>query len=225
MVELKEIIPNGLYKKLLEIYNNYFNDFKVISYSQEGEDLVLKRYFHQRQSGFYIDIGAHHPKRFSNTYLFYKKGWRGINIEPRPGSKTLFDKYRNRDINLETPISNKESELTYYILTDPALNSFDCDMSNGRHKNTQYKIVDKIRLKTQKLSSILDQYLTQNQIIDLLTVDVEGLDLSVLDSNNWEKYRPEIILCEEENFSFSELSKSKLYKWGMHFLPPLIYPY
>ena len=51
------------------------------SYSQEGEDMVLKRIFDKQTKGFYIDVGAHHPKRFSNTYNFYLKGWKGINID------------------------------------------------------------------------------------------------------------------------------------------------
>jgi hypothetical protein len=61
-------------------------------YSQEGEDLIASRLFPNQSTGFYVDIGAHHPTRFSNTYLLYTKGWRGINIDPLPGSKELFDK-------------------------------------------------------------------------------------------------------------------------------------
>lgn len=43
------------------------------SFSQEGEDLVLSRFFDGQESGFYIEVGAHHPFRFSNTYLFTKR--------------------------------------------------------------------------------------------------------------------------------------------------------
>lgn len=75
------------------------------TYSQEGEDAILRRLFELTDKGFYIDIGAHHPQRFSNTYFFYLKGWNGINIEPRPGSSQLFNELRPRDINLELGIS------------------------------------------------------------------------------------------------------------------------
>lgn len=207
------MIPEGLYKKLLKLYDSYFNDFKNVSYSQEGEDSILRRFFENKHTGFYVDVGAHHPKRFSNTFLFYKMGWRGINIEPRPGSKVLFDKLRSRDINLEIPISNIEAELSYYIFDDPALNSFDSNLSQGRNSNTPYKIVSELKLKTQRLDKILGQFIPENQKIDFLSIDVEGYDLNVLESNNWEKYRPEIILCEEENFDFNDLSKSKLYEF------------
>jgi hypothetical protein len=73
------------------------------SYSQDGEDMVLKVFFYENKrkyEGFYIDVGAHHPFRFSNTAFFYQKGWRGINIEPTPDLIKKFKRYRKRDINL-----------------------------------------------------------------------------------------------------------------------------
>jgi hypothetical protein len=60
------------------------------SYSQEGEDMVLYRTFETVKEGFYVDVGAHHPDRFSNTYKFYKQGWRGINIDAMPGGMDPF---------------------------------------------------------------------------------------------------------------------------------------
>ncbi|MFT7246563.1 MAG: hypothetical protein ACI82A_003940, partial [Candidatus Azotimanducaceae bacterium] len=70
------------------------------SWSQEGEDQILRRIFEQQSTGFYVDVGAHHPKRFSNTFLFYKLGWQGINIDAMPGSMALFNRERSRDLNL-----------------------------------------------------------------------------------------------------------------------------
>ena len=62
----------------------------MMSYSQQGEDMILKSLFQDHQSGFYVDVGAHHPSRFSNTYFFYLRGWRGINIDAMPGSMAAF---------------------------------------------------------------------------------------------------------------------------------------
>ena len=68
--------------------------YGLISYSQEGEDMILRRLFETRRRGFYVDVGAHHPRRFSNTYYFYRQGWSGINIDAAPGSMKLFDRLR-----------------------------------------------------------------------------------------------------------------------------------
>jgi len=109
------VINNKYYDILYAIKNSLFWKFKRISYSQEGEDLILERFFEGMNTGFYVDVGAFHPKRFSNTYIFYKKGWHGINIDARPGSMKLFNFVRPRDINLEIPISNekKRANLLY----------------------------------------------------------------------------------------------------------------
>ena len=87
-------------------YHLYVTRYSNISYSLQGEDMVLKELFADKNQGFYVDVGAHHPFRFSNTYLFYKKGWRGINIDAMPRSMELFDKFRPRDINIECGVAS-----------------------------------------------------------------------------------------------------------------------
>lgn len=212
MKRLKNILPEKLYLYLLDIYNNVFNDFTSKAYAQEGEDLILSRLFYGKiVRGFYIDVGAHHPKRFSNTYYFYKRGWRGINIEPMPGSKNKFDRIRPKDINLEIPISSKEEELTYYIFNEPALNGFSRELSSEREKLNAYKIVKTVEMKTKTLGSVLDTFLPKGQNIDFMSIDVEGLDSEVLKSNNWDKYVPMYIIIEDKEFSFENPQKSEVY--------------
>lgn len=183
------------------------------SYSQEGEDIVLKRIF-ENKIGFYIDVGAHHPKRFSNTHLFYKKGWKGINIDALPGSMKLFNKMRPRDINLEIGVAEAEDVLNYYVFNEPALNTFSEELSNGiidKFKN-QYFIKKVIKVKVKRLDKILDSYL-QNNEIDFLNIDVEGLDYDVLKSNNWSKYRPKCVLVEILDSSLHDLNNHPIVKF------------
>jgi len=191
-----------------------YPSFKYLqkSYSQDGEDLVLKAIMNKRytHNGFYVDVGAHHPFRFSNTAIFYKKGWKGINIEPTPNLITAFNKYRKRDINLNVGIAEKEGELTFYEFDEPALNSFNKDLSVDRNNNTSYNIISQKQIKVFTLEQILDKYMNKNQNIDFITIDVEGLDLSVLSSNNWEKYRPNYVLVEAE-INFEEPQRNEIY--------------
>lgn len=170
--------------------------FGSLCYSQEGEDMVLGRIFENKKEGFYVDVGAHHPKRFSNTYFFYRRGWRGINIDAMPGSMALFNKNRPLDANLEIPVSDKDEILTYYIFNEPALNGFSKELSDSRNGLRQYKIINTKELRTRTLASILDEFMPAEQQIDFLSIDVEGLDFQVLNSNNWDKYRPEVVLVE-----------------------------
>lgn len=196
-----------LFRERYSIYPQQSYAYHNLSFSQEGEDLILKRIFNNQKNGLYVDIGAHHPQRFSNTYLFYLQGWRGINIDAMPGSMEPFSQLRPEDINIEAAISDSLEELTYYIYNEPALNTFSEELTIKRESSCDYKIINKKQLKTQKLSEILDEHLGESKDIDFMSIDVEGLDKKVLFSNDWTKYRPQIILIEELSSSFSSLSK------------------
>ena len=194
---IKKYLPFKLKKILFAVNNILFS--RNYSYSQEGEDLILNRFFEKQNKGFYIDVGAHHPVRFSNTYMFYKRGWSGINIDAMPNSMKIFNLLRPRDINLEIPISLNEKKMTYYSFNDPAINGFNKNLSQSR--TNDYKLISKISLETKTLEKLLDKYLIKKEI-DFLSIDVEGLDLEVLKSTNLKKYKPKIILVEilESNF-------------------------
>lgn len=206
MLNIKKVI-------LKYIPVHYFK--KYLSYSQEGEDMVLRSFFEGRKNykGFYIDVGAHHPYRFSNTLYFYKQGWRGINIEPTPGAIKAFNFFRKSDINLNIGISEEKAKLLFYCFNEPALNGFSREISEERDGNAStYRIIKRIEVETYPLAFVLDNYLPPNQKIDFLSIDVEGLDLIVLKSNNWQKYRPSYILVEDR-IDFANLANSEVYSF------------
>lgn len=212
----------NLHKKISILTSNFiklgrdiikWDSFFRKSWSQEGEDLILERLFENKSNGFYIDVGAHHPKRFSNTKLFYDKGWNGINIDAMPGSMRLFEKYRPRDINLEKPISNKNQILTYYAFNEPALNGFSKELSEQRNGKGNYFIKFTKDFETITLEKVLDEHLPLNQKIDFLSIDVEGLDYEVLISNNFDKYQPKIILIEILDKNMTDIENNNISKF------------
>lgn len=183
------------------------------TYSQCGEDIILNSLVGNKDNGFYVDIGAHHPFRFSNTCAFYKRGWRGINIDAMPGSMVLFNKYRTRDINLEIGVSDIPGELEYFIYDEPALNTFSVEKVLDRaspRRNIQHSKSVKIRVET--LEEILDKHLPVGTRIDFMSIDVEGHDEAVLRSNNWNKYRPQIVAAETFHSKLSTICSNSLVK-------------
>ncbi|MBC9914808.1 FkbM family methyltransferase [Chitinophaga varians] len=178
--------------------------YGVMAYSSEGEDLILRRIFGRKHKGVYVDVGAHHPFRFSNTYLFYKKNWRGINIDPQPGMQALFNKYRPHDTNLEMGVSGIPQELTYAIFNEPALNTFSAERVQEYTQKPDYQVIDRKTVKTAPLADILDRYLPAGTSIDFISIDVEGMDLEVLRSNNWDKYRPSYVLVESQPYDIEK---------------------
>lgn len=208
---LKAALPENITSFLIHIKNTYFDGYALNCYSQEGEDMILRRLFEKQTAGFYVDVGAHHPKRFSNTYFFYKQGWRGINIDAMPGSMKLFDKLRPRDINLEKAVSDKRETSIYYVFNEPALSGFSEEISDKRDGAGDYHVICKKQLVTCTLKEILDAHLPDGQTIDFLSVDVEGLDMKVLRSNDWQRHKPRVVLVEMLGLTLEEVFKSEVH--------------
>ncbi len=211
--EIKKIIPDGLKDnirtKLLTLNTKIFNS-NNITFSQSGEDILLKKIFRNKQKGFYLDIGAFHPIIVSNTHYFYSiKGWNGINIDASRGSMEQFHKLRTRDINLETAISYEEKEMIFYFISKSnTMNSFSKEFLIDN--NIFDKVTKEIKIKTQRLDKVLDEHLPTSTEIDFMSVDVEGHDFSVLSSNNWDKYRPHIIIVETNVTKFDDVGSSDI---------------
>jgi len=177
--------------------------------------MILKALFEQKKGykGFFVDVGAHHPVRFSNTKYFYNRGWRGINIEPTPDAIKAFKLFRKRDINLNIGIGPEKGSLTFHCFNEPALNSFSKEVSERIDRESdKYKIIQRLEIDVLPLSEVFDKHLPSGQKIDFISIDVEGLDFQVLQSNNWDKYEPEVILIEE-NVNIDEISKSPIYQF------------
>ncbi len=210
-----KLLPKGIiwriekpWREKLEKSNTFLNS----SYSQNGEDILLQRIFSDKPTGFFVDIGAHHPIRFSNTYWLYLRGWRGINIDATPGCMDAFKRERPEDLNIEVGISDKNQLLKFYVFNEPALNTFNKDEAVKKNGLKSYRIVKTIDVQTRPLSSIFEEYMAGRLTIDYLNIDIEGLDLEALKSNDWNKYRPSVISVES-SYSAGPIQQSEVYKF------------
>ena len=190
-------------------YIIFYKAFSFVA-PQEGENVILERIFAKKNKGYYIDIGAHHPVRFSNTLNLYQKGWTGINVEPNQETIEIFRKMRSRDLNLNIAVSTKKNTCNYYKFKEPALNTTDIKIYRMRERQG-YRCTETSIVQTQTLNEILLQNCKKK--IDLLKIDVEGNELDVLKSNNWKKFTPNIIICELINVDLEKLLKNKVYKF------------
>lgn len=201
--KLKSIVPPKYIFQVLHWKKSipFLGGAAIKSYSGNGEDIILQHYiFKNKKSGFYVDVGAFHPKIISNTYKLHKLGWRGINIDPNPQSIKLYKKYRKNDTNLQVGISEKAEEKTYYNFSYSGANTLDEGFAVAKTNKSWNTLLSKEKIDCLPLHQILNEYVPKNQNIDLLDVDVEGLDLEVLKSNDWEKYRPSVVLVEDKEF-------------------------
>lgn len=193
-------------KKYLELVKNYHISFllkalgaelkrkvwrEIIknSYSQDYEDLIIDKLINKRR-GKYLEIGAYHPTRLSNTYRFYKKGWSGIVIEPNPEVKILFQKYRPRDKFLGVGISNRNEILNYYQFLIPALNTFS-KINADESIREGHKLIGIKKILTKNINKIVIKN------IDFLSLDTEGFDEIILKNWPWGKSQPKVICVEK----------------------------
>lgn len=178
-----------------------------LSYAQEGEDLVLARIFEELgvQNGFFVDIGAHHPVRFSNTYYFYRRGWCGINVDALPGTQKLFLRLRPRDITVECGVGAQEGVLQYFSFNEPALNTFS-EHEAMKKAVPPYRVVKTLPVPVVTLRQILDEYLPPDTPIGFMTIDAEGFDHEIISSNDWKRYRPSVVLVELLNTELQDLA-------------------
>lgn len=190
---------------LVNLKNKLQGGFANKYYSQSGEDILLNRIFNKKKNGFYVDVGAYHPKHYSNTYLLYKRGWKGINIDPNQKSIDLFKKYRKLDINLQIGVLKEEKEADYYVFNHQSCNTFSDKQKSEIEKKNFIKLLEKRKVFCLPLKEILDRYLPVGQGMDLLNVDTEGLDLDVLETNDWNRFRPCVVVAERPDVNLGEI--------------------
>lgn len=171
----------------------------TISWSQGAEDLALARIFQNEQIGKYIDVGAHHPSRFSVTRKLYQQGWSGINIEANPKLIHEFEKVRPRDLNLNFVVGQFET-YSLAVFEEPALSTVN-NQWKIKFLSEKNSILETIEVPGISLQEIQKLY-GDGIPFDLLTIDAEGSDFDVLMSFNFENTAkmlyPKIIMIETE---------------------------
>ena len=167
---------------------------QYISFSQNLEDVIVDKLL-EKKDGFYVDIGAHDPIRYSNTYSLYLNGWTGINIDPLPEFLVSFNKFRPKDVNLNIGISCSKNELLYYSFEEPAYNTTNKERADYCISSKKSSLKNVLHIKVNTLSEVFDEFLLDHHI-DFMNIDVETTELDVLMSNDWNKYRPTIIAME-----------------------------
>lgn len=187
----------------------FLTKFWRITYSQFGEDCVLQVLFPKAmKEGFFVDVGCYHPKKLSNTYALYKRGWRGINIDLDREKIAAFDLARRGDINIAAAVSDREEEKTVYTDRRYSVGA-TIDDTLGRQESFSAQG----KMKTSTLNMIIGATKYSGKRIDLLSVDVEGMDVRVLKGLDFETYRPEIVLVESHLGTADQILGSELHEF------------
>jgi len=203
LLEKLKILYNSNNKKKLIL--DYIWNGKKQSYSQCWEDLILD-FFINKEKWLYVDVWTNDPIRWNNLYRFYKKWWSGINIEPNYQLYKKLLKKRKKDINLNIWIWNGE-KLDFFVINPDTLSTFD-QQTSKRYIDMWHSLQEVRKVDTLTLEKLFDTHLW-DKTIDILSVDVEWFDMQVLQSNNWNKYKPKYIILETLEYEKDSLWKKQ----------------
>ena len=181
----------------------YYEKYSKKSYSLSNVDLVIERIFKNKKRGVFIDVGCNHPIKYNNTYLLYKKGWRGINIDLDQESIEQFNKLRSGDDNIQTLVTSfddEEKEL-YFYHSRSAINTISKELAESRNKN--FKKIKKLKGKT--LNTIIENSKFKDSKINFLSIDIENYEFEALKNFNFGKYDIDIIVTEITDISLKDL--------------------
>jgi hypothetical protein len=184
--------------KLLRVLRMIRDGSLRIHFSQYGEDVMLHKLFGSKfADGFYIDVGAHHPFRQSNTAYLWLLGWRGVNVDASKAAIDIFRRVRRDDVNLWSAVVDDEtaarqSEIELFSNKEIDLGA-TCKPDLAEQRGTKFSV----RVPCTSLTNIINTYGELNSgVIHLLNIDIEGFDEAAVASiHNW-RYKPQLILVE-----------------------------
>ena len=167
------------------------------SYSQVGEDVILSFLFADKKvtSINYLDIGTNMPSDCNNTYLFYMRGFRGVCVEADRSLIPAIQQLRPNDkvINAGVSVSG-DSTADFYIFNLKGINTFDKAEAEKRGSSGIYRIEEVVKVPLVNINKLIKDNFTTYP--DLLSIDIEGLDLAVLKSLDFGSY-PIPVICVE----------------------------
>lgn len=196
--ELKGIIDT--LRQAIITANDDSGFWHKLSVSQSGEDAIVAYILDslniQASRCTYVDLGANHPKDMSNTYYLYKKGARGVLVEANPSLIPELESVRQGDIILNRCVAgSNRGSVEFYVLSGDGLSTTDkAEAEQAIIRNPSLHIEKVVMVETITFNEIIDEYLHQQPV--LLNLDIEGMEMDILRSIDFNKTRPLIIIVE-----------------------------
>ena len=222
-MKIEEKIKNKyLYSKKTNIFKFFYFYFQFlkakfkprIAYSHWGIDLIITKLLNSKNKGIYIDVGCHHPFLNNHSYLLYKSGWEGINIDIDYNSIDMFNFFRKSDVNIQTAVTDHKGEVDLFFYHNRAA-------KNTISKEFGSDAKEQKKINSDTLNNIIENSKFKNSKIDFVSIDVEGNEMNVLNGFNLKKYKPKLILLEfilpnKKEFyekDINEITNSEVYKF------------
>ena len=192
---------------------SYFHQLKSIffnSYSATGEDVIVYSLFKSlaKDKINYLDLGTSSPIFGSNTYLFYKMGNKGVCVEANPLSLEKIKYVRKRDVCLNVAISDKNAaSVDFHIFDDAGISTLLLDEAKYRESFGSFRVQKTIQIPSIEINTLISSYFEKYP--DFISIDVEGMDLKILQSLDYDSF-PIPVICVETVFYAENYKRSKI---------------
>jgi FkbM family methyltransferase len=172
------------------------------SFAQCGEDLIIAYLFDALGTARirYLDVGAHHPSYLSNTYHLYRRGARGVCVEADASLLPAFRRERRGDTLVHAGVGVADGEAEFFIMSTPTLNTFSRAEAERVASYGAQRIERVERVRIRAINGLIDEYF--GGAPELLSLDVEGIDLAILETLDFERRAP--LVCCVETLSYTE---------------------
>jgi FkbM family methyltransferase len=165
----------------------------ALSYAQNLEDYHLSLAFAGQKEGFYVDIGGGHPVADNVSFWFYERGWCGVVVEPQVELAALYPRLRPRDIVVQGLIGRENGEADFHIVD--RLHGFSTAVETRARDAQAFGVGYRtVRVLIQTLAQLFERLAIES--IDFLKIDVEGAEADVIAGNDWQRFRPKLVLAE-----------------------------
>jgi len=172
-------------------------DTKREYFAQFGEDRILDEIFDHRSEGGCVEVGANDGIMDSMTYHFELIGWNCLLVEPIPDLARKISEKRNCIVK-NYAASSEEGEATFFIAEDAmGMSGIDLSRKQKQAITRAGGTPKKITARKKPLDTIIDE--SNFGRIDFISIDVEGHELEVLKGFSVERYRPRILLIEDNS--------------------------
>lgn len=167
------------------------------TYAQCGEDVImlfLIRHVIKLQNCYYLDIGANDPELFNNTQLLYEDGINGLSIDANPYFAPMHKVSRPNAKYITGGIGEKSGKATFYEINPHTLSTFSEPEAIRYTTVDGHKLVAKHKVKIKTIAELIKD--DCEQAPNILSLDVEGLDFQILQSIDFDAWRPAVICVE-----------------------------
>jgi FkbM family methyltransferase len=193
---MKSLIPKHAVSLASQRLRSFVSTAKHTSYAQCGEDLIVQFILQGLRIArpTYLDLGAHHPVKLSNTYLFYRQGGTGVCVEPDPTLFKLLKRKRPRDTCLNVGVGLIAGTANFHVMTSKTLSTFSKEEAERYQSYGGQNIEAIVSVPIIPINQLIRKYFQTPP--HFMSIDIEGLDLEVLQQLDFNTIRP-TVLCVE----------------------------